>query len=194
MSIIYSSRMARFKQNQTASPLLRLPAELRNKIWEYTLGGHSIVPKPTFVWQYIREALAWWRIGPLKSPGRIHLSGEPRQNKLHFLSILSVCRQTYHETRLLPFSCNVWQCLYSSRGGCGSRTKSWAGDHLLDAEQRNAIACISTESFCDADLRNMESFKGLKVLIRVCEMDSLDQQVIDEFARKVGCRVVEVDL
>lgn len=186
--------MARFKQNQTASPLLRLPAELRNKIWEYIFSGHFIVPKSTLVWQGISEALAWWPMVPIKFPGRIFLFGEPIENKLHFLSTLSVCRQIYHETRLLPFSCNVWQCLFSIGGRGGLRTKSWAGDHLLDAEQRNAIACISTENLRDADLKKMESFKGLKVLIRVREMDSLDQQAIDDFAGKVGCRVVEGDL
>jgi hypothetical protein len=34
--------------NQRQSPLLRLPAELRNRIYEYTLGGNTILINPWF--------------------------------------------------------------------------------------------------------------------------------------------------
>jgi hypothetical protein len=60
--------------NQRASPVLRLPAELRNQIYEYAL---------TFGVWFICDA----------QPG--------------ILSLLSVCRQIYHETKLLALRLNA---------------------------------------------------------------------------------------
>jgi hypothetical protein len=69
--------------NQRNSPLLRLPAELRNLIFRFALGGNT--------WSFVvREPYGQ----------RIHnCSGFQ-----HTFALLAVCRQIYVETALLPFS------------------------------------------------------------------------------------------
>ncbi|USP77115.1 hypothetical protein yc1106_04389 [Curvularia clavata] len=78
-------KMAR--QNQQQSPLLRLPAELRNKIFAYALGGRTFRFKTTgnYPW-YIKNVTKY----------------------KHALALLQVCRQIYAETALLPFSTNTF--------------------------------------------------------------------------------------
>ena len=81
----------RVKSNQE-SPLLRLPPEIRNKIWEYTL-GHNIL-KP------IRVRLGW------RSYKHRWIS---RRNESQInLSLLATCRQIYSEGALMPFVFNTF--------------------------------------------------------------------------------------
>jgi hypothetical protein len=84
------------KHNDPVSPLLRLPAELRNQIYEYALTS--------------TEPLAFsWKKSPLEKKKRrngIQLSsGAPPG-----LALLFVCRKTHYETVLLPFVFNTVQC------------------------------------------------------------------------------------
>ncbi|EMD94239.1 hypothetical protein COCHEDRAFT_1094483, partial [Bipolaris maydis C5] len=72
------------KRNQATSPLLRLPAELRMKIYDYVFDAGSISPK------YETQDHRTWEY--------------PRTN----LSLIQACRQTWAETRLLPFTRNVF--------------------------------------------------------------------------------------
>ncbi|KAF2253363.1 hypothetical protein BU26DRAFT_399624, partial [Trematosphaeria pertusa] len=62
--------------NQRESPLLRLPAELRNKIYSYVLGGR--------LWE-LKDTLT---------------AGSREKNSM---SLLRVCRQINAETASLPF-------------------------------------------------------------------------------------------
>ncbi|EAT88259.1 hypothetical protein SNOG_04499 [Parastagonospora nodorum SN15] len=82
--------------NQIHSPLLRLPAELRNSIFAYALGASKIERCTGYSCQVCRK---------LKI-----LSGSPKYVTCHFeggLGILSTCRQVYAESKLLPFKLNT---------------------------------------------------------------------------------------
>ncbi|KAF3046619.1 hypothetical protein E8E12_011254 [Didymella heteroderae] len=74
------------------SPLLRLPPELRNRIWEYTLGGHvfDVTTRGIFKRRKrIFKAKVW---------------GLPKNT----FALLGVCRQIYAETVLLPYRHNAF--------------------------------------------------------------------------------------
>lgn len=77
-------------QKSTASPLLSLPAELRNIIWSNVLGDH---------------------IFDIKCSVRIPwgLSVANTTTSPHSLALLRTCRQIHAETRLLPFTINTFQ-------------------------------------------------------------------------------------
>lgn len=79
--------------NQNNSPLLKLPAELRNKIYHYVFSGHVIsisqrywAAKHTCV--YLKEDC---------------LNKEAR-SQAEFLALTATCRQIHHETYLFPFA------------------------------------------------------------------------------------------
>jgi hypothetical protein len=74
----------RAQQNQRNSPLLRLPAELRNRVYGYALGG------------------AVWDADETRHPPH-KLSFDRRIEQKHSLGLLHVSRQIFEETRLLPF-------------------------------------------------------------------------------------------
>jgi hypothetical protein len=81
----------RAKSNQ-GSPLLRLPPEIRNKIWEYTL-GHNIF-KPVRVRVSIQKFKSKWISRP----------DEPQIG----LALLATCRQIYSEAAFMPFNLNTF--------------------------------------------------------------------------------------
>ena len=69
---------------------MRLPPELRNRIYEYVLGGRTIhITKGPY--------------GPRKER-LLRVSG----NEKHFLSLLGVSRQLYGETAVLPLKLNTF--------------------------------------------------------------------------------------
>lgn len=76
--------------NQKQSPLLRLPAELRNWIYEYALGSLTI-----------RKCLF--------RPHKFRAFDTSRQERTNLTALASTCRQLYGETRLLPFELNVFK-------------------------------------------------------------------------------------
>ncbi|KAB2106558.1 hypothetical protein AG0111_0g5447 [Alternaria gaisen] len=74
------------RENQQDSPLLCLPPELRCLVFEYALGGN------TYMIRYHRKSKAVKNTTIAK----------------HALALLSVCRQIFAETALLPFSLNTF--------------------------------------------------------------------------------------
>ncbi|KAF1840433.1 uncharacterized protein K460DRAFT_208393 [Cucurbitaria berberidis CBS 394.84] len=78
-------------RNNSVSPLLQLPAEIRIQIWEHILGGMRILIS-TFTGAYFR---------PEYSDNPLHT----RLTTDH-LALLRVCRQIYNETATLTFSTN----------------------------------------------------------------------------------------
>ncbi|KAF2831205.1 hypothetical protein CC86DRAFT_269165, partial [Ophiobolus disseminans] len=76
------------ERNDHDSPLLRLPGELRNRVYEFVLHQN---PR-----RYLRsfQTSSMWHQGP----------------NLRNLSILSVCKKTHHDTALLPFALNTFRC------------------------------------------------------------------------------------
>ncbi|KAH7061798.1 hypothetical protein BKA63DRAFT_527504 [Paraphoma chrysanthemicola] len=77
--------------SKTVPPLLRLPVELRYKIYSHSLSYH------------IFSIYCWRRHSPFGFATRII------QKRRHFLALLSVSRQIYSETRLLPFMLNAFR-------------------------------------------------------------------------------------
>ena len=107
-------------RNQQLSPLLRLPPELRNRIYELVLdvGQINVCFKK---WEHkarmrngqrYYETIVggfWCRILPKdQNPwgSGPKVTGPPPRRGLKLLS--PVCRQLYHETALLPFRLNAW--------------------------------------------------------------------------------------
>ncbi|KAH7069301.1 hypothetical protein FB567DRAFT_614836 [Paraphoma chrysanthemicola] len=77
------------KDNSVNSPLLRLPPELRNKIWAYTLGDTRI---------HIRKQYPVQRTKSTRAYGLVHSRRASRP-----LSLLRVSRQVYSDTALLSY-------------------------------------------------------------------------------------------
>jgi hypothetical protein len=106
------------------SLLLKLPNELRNLIYEYTFGTNwlhisedgktarlCLEPSRYFLRRdVIKSSPTRQRFVPAYAHHHgFHLNREkcPKRKKLP-LELLMVCRQVYHEARLLPFSMNIF--------------------------------------------------------------------------------------
>ncbi|KAF2831381.1 hypothetical protein CC86DRAFT_138684 [Ophiobolus disseminans] len=77
------------KRNQD-SPLLQLPPELRQKIWEEVLGGKNF-----------RCQIFDYKIG------KTERMVPPKTERAFGLCLLRTCRQIYSETALLPYKLNI---------------------------------------------------------------------------------------
>jgi hypothetical protein len=76
------------QQNQQQSPLLKLPGELRNRVYEYALGGTI------------------WTVGCTTATGSYGVNYEDRT---HQKSLPLTCRQLYLETILLVYSLKTFR-------------------------------------------------------------------------------------
>ncbi|KAH4935014.1 hypothetical protein HBI79_080140 [Parastagonospora nodorum] len=74
------------------SPLLRLPGELRSRIWEYVLGGYEL------------------RSMDIKNSQQITIQRmvPPFAERRNGTQLLRTCRQIYTETALLPYRANTF--------------------------------------------------------------------------------------
>ncbi|XP_014558460.1 hypothetical protein COCVIDRAFT_36223 [Bipolaris victoriae FI3] len=82
------------------SPLLRLPAEVRNMIWEFALGGRAYEAK--------------------RDGYRMHSQGDPSR-----VALLRVCRQIYAEAVNIPMQQSVFSIpLHYPMRECFSRFKT----------------------------------------------------------------------
>lgn len=77
--------------NQNNSPLLKLPAELRNKIYHYVFSGHviSMARSPRVPKMQVYLNGGHFRTTVISQP--------------HFLALTATCRQICNETYLVPF-------------------------------------------------------------------------------------------
>lgn len=82
-------------ESNSESPLLRLPAEIRNCIWEYVLGGN------------VRDVTIFKRDSKRYTEWLIAMSSASFPEHSH--ALLSTCRQIYAETALLTFSTNEFR-------------------------------------------------------------------------------------
>jgi hypothetical protein len=88
-------------QIQYASPILRLPAELRNNVYNHVFRVRTI---PLYCPPYAAHAPGkpfWSTMGFQKHQVHVHY---PRGN----LALLGTCRQIYSEAKLLPFTLNTF--------------------------------------------------------------------------------------
>ena len=99
-----------------ASPLLSLPAELRNKIYTHALSNHTYAITSTTQIPWLTTSVSNTTTSP------------------HALALLSANRQIHAETRLLPFALNTFQ--FSSEDAF----KPWLA--RFDKEQCEAIAWV----------------------------------------------------
>lgn len=82
MKTAHALTLCSFHINATESPLLRMPPDIRNRIYTYTLGDRH-------AWYHF--FLSAFR--PVCFPG---------------IELLRTCRQLYSETRILPFFYNTY--------------------------------------------------------------------------------------
>ncbi|KAF2831591.1 hypothetical protein CC86DRAFT_269610, partial [Ophiobolus disseminans] len=87
-----------YARNSSDSSLLRLPPELRNKIFGHVCGGMTIL---------FQETKINVKAGPWASSPTVHGP---------FRALQQTCRQIYVETALLPFS-KINQFWYYDRKG-----------------------------------------------------------------------------
>jgi len=166
--------ITRTLRNQRESPLLRLPAELRNQIYAYVLGDHEICT----------ESLPWG----YPTPGHHHIQLSSHNNGIwtrphHFLALTATSRQLRSETEFLPFRLNCFQAHHSRS------FQHFLG--ILSHRQRNAIRIIRlikvdyyhtprrTRSAAAFLLKCRHSLNGLEKLIdeRMDEGDGLRVEV-----------------
>ncbi|KAH7399236.1 hypothetical protein BKA66DRAFT_451303 [Pyrenochaeta sp. MPI-SDFR-AT-0127] len=88
------------QRNDIVCPLLKLPAELRNQIYEYVLGGRSI-------YLTSHEGICIGEIAPcLTPPGPGYRNADRERGALQ---LTQVCRQIHAEAHALVFSLNVFR-------------------------------------------------------------------------------------
>ncbi|PVH96551.1 hypothetical protein DM02DRAFT_477271, partial [Periconia macrospinosa] len=88
------------KANNENSPLLRLPRELRDRIWSEALGGQTFNVK-----------------------GVGHRSPASFDGGSNAISLLRTCRQIYSETALIPYKTSVFHGGYYLRKLCHALRK-----------------------------------------------------------------------
>lgn len=98
------------RRNATESPLLRLPAEIRNKIWQFTLGYHRIMIYYQFanIYGIGRRAIQLAHsvyAGDPTTEGSIVQPG---------FALPIVCRQTYVEAFAMVYSLNTFNFSHRS--------------------------------------------------------------------------------
>jgi hypothetical protein len=107
---------------QTLSFLL-LPAELRNHIYAYVLGGETFTIH------------CWRRYTPYGFETRI------LRKRRAFLALLAVCRQLHYETRLLPFRLNVFR--FKSQDAFDPWLNKFALDQQHSIQNICLVTCIA---------------------------------------------------
>lgn len=84
----YANSRCSVNKNQQ-SPLLRLPPEIRNKIWTIALGDMIFIPNR----DWFARPYLW-------------VAANPPRN--HRLALLRTCRQVFCETALIPYKINTF--------------------------------------------------------------------------------------
>jgi len=151
---MYSSEM-----NRQHSPLLRLPAELRNKICEYALGGMDL----RISYRNWELGLGELGLGELGLVAAMFYNTPVSFTPLYRLVGLTlVSRQLYAETNILPFELCTMLALRSTFNDLIER---------LNITQRQAISTIRApyRDACNGiaweDWPAVRSLKGLKCVV-----------------------------
>lgn len=99
-----AAQKAIMKRNLTASPFLLLPPEIRNRIYNFVLGGQrlwiSYAPH-----EHIQKTTKGRR-EKVHVPGRLYYRMGVRLDQKFHIGLLRVCRQTYWEAASLPYALN----------------------------------------------------------------------------------------
>ena len=116
-------------QNAIKSPLLRLPGEVRNRIYEYALGGEEVCCS------YYKR--------PYLRPGQPNRTGKEKY-PLSLLMLPQVCRQIHAESALLPYHLNdFWfDMTYASEDMSGSLKGGYGVVARFTDAQLNSIRSL----------------------------------------------------
>jgi hypothetical protein len=138
-----------------ASSFLRLPAELRNQIYAYILGGETF------------NIHCWRRYTPFGFATRI------MRKRTLFLALLAVSRQLHAETRLLPFRLNAVR--FKSQDAFDS----WLDKFALD--QQEAIQNVRLVTWMARHMVEGQSWrsKPLKEVLPVLRLPGLRKVEIE---------------
>jgi hypothetical protein len=161
--------------------LLRLPGELRNKIYEYVFGGHEVMLKRD-IW-YAKDRMY------------CYAHDSPVSLWSDLLSRTTICRQIYEETRLLPYALNTF---WIPTWGAGYA--DWV--QKLDESQKSAMRKVSLEwwgslgpylspSELHHVLQALDDCAGLSHITISAEELPSERAKIQAFANKRG---IEVEL
>lgn len=168
--------------NSQISPFLRLPAELRNKVYRYVYEGLEVSIQKSDL-----------------SSGRVAVL-EPRDEfwtpslwpNVHFESVLSttlICRQWYHESYLLPFQLTLFHINDKSMN-----LNDWLT--RLEETRKNSIRTVhmqgkwgSTKNFSkmkENDLQALLDCPGLKRVIVTRPILDYYQEMIEKMTKTRG--------
>lgn len=152
----------RSRQNQSSSPLLRLPGELREYIYELAL-GHLHIHISTRLGRNPLEQRDDIRIFSYRAAPE-HCMSDNLYHRTHYTAKLSIqliytCRQIYEEAKLLPYSLNVF-----------SFSKEVAFDWFIEAirpVQRRAIRHMETDWVVGkGTLRDLQGLKQVSIALK----------------------------
>jgi hypothetical protein len=154
------------------SPLLRLPAELRNTIYEYVIGGYNIFLTIFFdTWLHGSLPYPTGRCSAIIRWGKPYTQLSPEDGSpidqsrpLRPFALLKACRQTYDEAWMLPFSLNVISF------------RDLTSLHVWESQHESQIAAVRTILLHSANgwpphrtiegehgvINSLEVFKGLQ--------------------------------
>ena len=172
--------------NSQKSPLLRLPGELRNQIYEYVIGGSEFYS---------------YKDGPNSLHFRLCAKpyGEPTQeshaNWSNLFSLSISCKQLLKETSHLPWSLNIFQV------GLGPEFDNFLAQ--LDDKHKQLIAMVSfglkvlvspelarwmTEYTVPAGL---EDCTGLTTVIHIVTLNATEKEVVKDSADDRALEVID---
>lgn len=169
----HNNKMHSGHHTPQSPPLLLLPAELRNTIYTYALAGHDI-----FIWNHT-HANHFARRG----------QRGPRFLPPNLLALLSVCRQIYAETRLLPFKLNTFV-------GHAPSSDDFLAGKIIDQARLDVVRELRWSFFILAGLEDewtkssfQESFE--KVIGLMSKLRGLERVVLEVKVRFV--KVLDVE-
>lgn len=135
--------------NQSKSPFLRLPKEVRTQIYEYTLGGNTIIIGYE-TYRTVENAPESDRVIPMfKYCCAVYSQRDvnPFQKQLPFINVTynftplnNICRQLYNETATLPYTLNT--LAFSTHN---TMFNFLFLEQRLSREQRDAIKSITLQ-------------------------------------------------
>lgn len=166
--------------NATQSPLLSLPGELRNKIWEFAMGGNVVnvlmdPDEPRVVSNTFKKVVIVFRGNAIERPEDIWDDDVKLVSSFH---LPEVCRQTYYETVSLGYALNTFTFDESFCIDVFGSMTTWAKS-LIPAH-RNAVIAIELDQSAFAsyisypELKLKEIFPGLKKIYARKDIHSHD--------------------
>ena len=176
--------MASSYEKKQKSPLLSLPGELRNKIYEYALGGNLISPF------YLGDDDTVFFLRSAQYGNPQDQSTEEAWAKLFNLS--KVCRQLYQETKLLPYKLNVFNiCLGGAFGSFLSQLKD-VNKKAITTVSFGFMSWVETDPIiypCTVP-KELEECTGLTTAISIITLDACQKKMVADFAKARGLKLV----